>query len=165
VGFKTDYFVGKYDFALSFAGADRAHARRLYEMLSRREIATFFDEDEQHRIIARNVEDYLAPIYKSEARYVVAFLSPDYPTRIWTKFESDQFKERFGDDAVVPIRFTTGKPNFYSDDQKYGGLPFDPGANTEAQLDQIARTLSKRLMEDRGGHASEADAVDEPKML
>jgi hypothetical protein len=134
-------------------------------MLSRREIATFFDEDEQHRIIARNVEDYLAPIYKSEARYVVAFLSPDYPTRIWTKFESDQFKERFGDDAVVPIRFTTGKPNFYSDDQKYGGLPFDPGANTEAQLDQIARTLSKRLMEDRGGHASEADAVDEPKML
>jgi hypothetical protein len=163
VGFKTDYFVGKYDFALSFAGADRAHARRLSEMLSEREIATFFDEDEQYRIIARNVEDYLAPIYKSEARYVVAFLSPDYPTRIWTKFESDQFKERFGDDAVVPIRFATAKPNFFSDDQKFGGLSFDPAANTEAQLEEIARTLSKRLMEDRGEPASEAD--DEPKML
>jgi len=165
VGFKTDYFVGQYDFALSFAGADRAHARRLYEMLSEREIATFFDEDEQHRIIARNVEDYLAPIYKSEARYVVAFLSPDYPTRIWTKFESDQFKERFGDDAVVPIRFSTAKLNFFSDDQKYGGLAFDPAANTEAQLEEIASTLSKRLMEDRGEPASEADVIDEPKML
>jgi hypothetical protein len=165
VGFTTDYFVHKYDFALSFAGADRPHARRLYEMLTEREIATFFDENEQFRIIARNVEDYLVPIYKSEARYVVAFLSPDYPSRIWTKIESDQFKERFGDNAVVPIRFTTAKPNFFSDEQKYGGLSFDPAANTEAQLEEIASTLAKRLREDRGGDASEADSVYEPKML
>jgi hypothetical protein len=105
------------------------------------------------------------PIYKSEARYVVAFLSPDYPSRIWTKIESDQFKERFGDNAVVPIRFTTAKPNFFSDEQKYGGLSFDPAANTEAQLEEIASTLAKRLREDRGGDASEADSVYEPKML
>ena len=165
VGFRTDYFIGKYDFALSFAGVDRDYARRLCEILTEREIATFYDENEQHRIIARNIEDYLAPIYRSEARYVVVFLSPDYPSRIWTKFESEQFKERFGEDAVIPIRFTTAKPGFFSDEQKYGGLSFDPAANTETQLEEIARILSKRLMEDRGEDVSEADVSSEPKML
>jgi hypothetical protein len=149
VGFEADYFVGKYDFALSFAGPDRAHAARLYEILAEREIVTFYDENEQHRIIAKNVEDYIVPIYKSGARYVVALLSPDYPTRIWTKIESDQFKDRFGDNAVIPIRFSTAKSNFFSNDQKYGGLPFDPGGDTEAQLQEIAAILSKRLVEDR----------------
>lgn len=104
VGFTADYFEGRYDFALSFAGAQRSVAKRLYELLSEREIARFYDENEQHRILAQNVEDYLAPIYRSEARYVVPLLSQEYPTRIWTKFESDQFNERFGQNAVISIR-------------------------------------------------------------
>ncbi len=149
VGFTADYFVGKYDFALSFAGENRNIAKRLHEILSEREIAAFYDENEQHRILARDVEEYLAPIYRSEARYVVPLLSPAYPTRIWAKFESEQFKERFGKNAVIPIRFTTAKPGYFSDEQKYGGLPFDPNGDVEKQLQQIAEVLSKRLIEDR----------------
>jgi hypothetical protein len=162
VGFTADYFVGKYDFALSFAGQDRAIAKRLYEILSEREIATFYDENEQHRIIARDVEEYLAPIYRSEARYVVPLLGPDYPTRIWTKFESDQFKERFGSRSVIPIRFTTAKPGYFSDEQKYGGLPFDPNGDAESQLQRIADILSKRLIEDRQERREEDS--DQPRL-
>jgi len=158
VGFRTDVFEYKYDFSSSFAGADRAHARRLNELLGEREVAVFFDENEQHRILARNVEEYLGPIYRSEARYVIPFLSPDYPTRIWTKFESDKFKERFGSDAIIPIRFSTEKPGYFSDDQKYGGLPFDPAGNVEAQLIEIAETLCKRLLDDRQQEAAAAKA-------
>ena len=149
VGFKTDVFDYKYDFALSFAGANRDHAKRLYDLLAEREIATFYDENEQHRIIARNVEEYLGPIYRSEARYIVPFLGPEYPTRIWTKFESDQFKERFGANSVIPIRYKTAKPGFFSDDQKYGGLVFDPDGDVEFQPQEIVDTLSKRLIADR----------------
>src|SRR6266480_2185361 len=97
VGFSSQAFKGKYDFALSFAGEDRPIARRLCELLSAREVEVFFDENEQHRILAENVEDYLAPIYKTEAAYVVPFLSGHYPRKIWTKFESDNFKSRFGE--------------------------------------------------------------------
>jgi hypothetical protein len=161
VGFTADYFVGRYDFALSFAGADRKFAKRLHEILSDREIAAFYDENEQHRILARDVEEYLAPIYRSEARYVVPLLSPDYPTRIWTKFESDQFKERFGKKAVIPLRFTTAKPGYFSDEQKYGGMPFDPNGDVEKQLQNIAEVLSKRLIEDRQ-ESSTADADQLP---
>lgn len=157
VGFTADYFVGKYDFALSFAGANRNIAKRLHELLSEHEIASFYDEEEQHRIIAKNVEEYLSPIYRSEARYVVPLLSTEYPNRIWTKFESDQFRERFGQNSVIPINFSDVKPGLFSDERKYGGLIFDPAGDVEVQLRTIVETLSKRLMEDRG----EADSSSE----
>ena len=149
VGYTADYFVGKYDFAFSFAGADRFIAQRLHELLAGREVACFYDLNEQHRIIAQDVEEYLAPIYRSEARYVVPLLSPEYPTRIWTKFESDQFKERFGSNSVIPIRFKTASLGYFSDEQKYGGLSFDPAGDVDSQLTSIADILSKRLIEDR----------------
>ena len=92
-GYTTEYLKGRYDIALSFAGEDRTLAKRLFEALAEREIVVFYDENEQHRILAANVEEYLAPIYRSEAVYVVPLLSTSYPKKIWTKFESDQFKE------------------------------------------------------------------------
>jgi hypothetical protein len=162
VGFPSDVFQYKYDFALSFAGANRAHAERLFDILSEREVATFYDKNEQHQIMAQNVETYLAPIYRSEAKYVIPLLSPDYPTRIWTKFESDQFRQRFGENAVIPIRYKTAEPGFFSDDQKYGGVEFDPNGDVEAQLKEIADILCKKLVEERrdGTIAEAGDAAD-----
>ncbi len=89
-------FDSKYDFALSFAGSDREIAEKIFNGLIENEFAVFYDKNEQHRILAENIEDYLVPIYHSEAKYVVCLLGPDYPKRVWTKFESDQFKERLG---------------------------------------------------------------------
>lgn len=149
VGYKADYFSSRFDFALSFAGADRSLAKKIHEILSDREVSCFYDEDEQHRIIANNVEDYLAPIYRSEAKYVIAILSKDYPTRIWTKFESDNFRERFGKNEVIPIRFRDVIPGYFSEDAKYGGIPFDPTNSIDDQAIYICDLLCKRLVEDR----------------
>ena len=149
VGYKGNYFKGRYDFALSFAGADRNVAKALHDVLEAREVACFYDENEQHRIIAQNVEDYLAPIYRSEASYVIVLQSPDYPKRVWTKFESDNFRERFGTHSVIPIRYTTLAPGFFSEDAKYGGLTYDPNGSLADQVQAIEHTLCKRLIEDR----------------
>ena len=108
-------FQTRYDFAFSFAGTDRPYAERLFELLSEREIETFYDRFEQHRILAEDVEEYLGPIYRSEAAYVVVLLGPDYPKRLWTKFESDQFRERFKDGAVIPVWFTTAPPGLFDE--------------------------------------------------
>ena len=149
VGFSSQDFKGRYDFALSFAGEDRAIARRLCELLSAREISVFYDENEQHRILAENIEDYLAPIYRTEAAYVVPILSKHFPRKIWTKFESDNFKNRFGQRAVISIRFTDAPEGFFSLSSGYGGLPLDPMKEVEPQLLAIVDMLAKRLAEDR----------------
>jgi hypothetical protein len=90
-----------------------ADAERLRDLLTEREISVFYDRDEQYRIIAENVEDYLVPIYRTEALFVVPILSPAYPTRIWAKIESDVFKERFGEGAVIPVKLSTVAEGFF----------------------------------------------------
>ena len=163
VGYKAEYFPNRYDFALSFAGANREVALSIFNGLTEREVEVFYDENEQHRIIAQNVEDYLAPIYRSEAKYIVALMSPDYPTRIWTKFESDSFRERFGSDEVIPIRYRNVTPGFFSDDAKYGGIAFDPDGNADKQVEEIVQTLCARLIDDRAtqGAALAADFLEQ----
>ena len=159
VGYRAYYFKGRYDFAFSFARPNRDLARTLHDLLTDCEVVSFYDESEQHNIIAQNIEDYLAPIYRSEARYVVVLQSPEYPKRVWTKFESDNFRERFGTGSVIPIRYTTVVPGFFADEAKYGGLTFDPAEDIKRQAQEIAITLCRRIIEDKRS-AREAEVAE-----
>lgn len=86
------------------------------------------------------------PIYNSEATYVVPLLSSNYPNRVWTKFESKAFKNRFGQHAVIPIWFS-GTDTMFDESKNYGGLTFDPGKNVDQQIDDIVCALSKKIEE------------------
>jgi hypothetical protein len=122
------------------------------------EFEVFYDQNEQHRILAEDIEDYLRPIYQSDAQFVVALLGPEYPKRIWTKFESDQFKERFKHGDVIPIWFTTAAPGMFDESTRVGGFTFDPTADREAQVAEIADLLRRKLADERGAlEVSEAD--------
>ena len=85
--------------------------------------------------------------------------SPDYPKRIWTKFESDNFHERFGAGAIISIRYTTVEPGFFAEHDKYGGLVFDPSKDLKEQATEVADILCKRIIEDRQS-AREAEAKE-----
>lgn len=145
IGFIGIEFSKPYDFALSFAGENRDLAEALFNQLSEREISVFYDKNEQHRIVAANVEDYLAPIYNSEAEYVIVLLSSSYPKKIWTKFESDQFKQRFGEDTIIPIWYSDTTTSLFDESKKYGGLSFDVENNLENEARNIVDVLSKKL--------------------
>lgn len=147
VGFRSVEFDSRYDYALSFAGADRDIAEKLFSNLQERELSVFYDVNEQHRILANNVEDYLAPIYRSEASFVVVLLGPDYPKRIWTKFESEQFKQRFGENAIIPIWFRNAPPGMFDETSKYGGTTLDRGCPVDAEVERIGSLLCKKIEE------------------
>lgn len=150
VGFLSMDFKCHYDFALSFAGADRSIAKAIMNKLTEWEIAVFYDKNEQHRILAENVEEYLGPIYRSEAQFVVALLGSEYPKRIWTKFESEQFRTRFGESSVIPVWFKDAPPGMFDETNRVGGLSYDRDKDTESQVSYIAETLIKKLAEVRG---------------
>jgi hypothetical protein len=115
------------------------------------QIEVFYDKNERHRILAADVEEYLRPIYQSEARFVVVLLGKSYPKKIWTKFESDQFKDRFGKDSVIPIWFADAPPGMFDETRKYGGITFDGGKPPEPQLREIADLLLGKLADSRHG--------------
>ena len=149
IGFPTIEFGFKYDFALSFAGTQRNLAEEIFSKLTEHEISVFYDLNEQHRILATSVEEYLAPIYNSESRYVITLLSKEYPQRIWCKFESDNFKTRFGENAVIPIWFKDNFPGFFDTTSGIGGMSFDGENHTPAQVENICETLINKIHDDR----------------
>jgi hypothetical protein len=150
VGFMAVDFPHKYDFALSFAGEDRSIAESLFNRLVEYQVEVFYDRNEQHRIVASDVEEYLKPIYQSEARFVVVLLSPNYPRKVWTKFESEQFKSRFADSAVIPVWFADAPPGMFDTSRTVGGVTLDRATDIPAQLTELVNTLVKKLREDRG---------------
>ncbi|MBX9659125.1 MAG: TIR domain-containing protein [Nitrospiraceae bacterium] len=149
VGYSTQDFRGDWDFALSFAGEQREIAKALADLIKAREVSIWYDYDDQHLILAENVEDYLAPIYRTEASYVIVLLGKDYPRKIWTKFESDNFKTRFGENAVIPISFSDAPAGFFSVIGEKGGLFLHVDGNVDAQLSEFADILCRRISADR----------------
>jgi hypothetical protein len=148
-GFLTMEFPSRYDFALSFAGPDRAVAEAIFSSLEEREFETFYDRNEQHRILAEDVEDYLRPIYQTDAEFVLVLLGPEYPNRVWTKFESQQFKDRFKSGAVIPVWFANAPPGVFDESSRVGGVTFDPTGNLDAQVQEIVELLSRKIEEKR----------------
>lgn len=157
VGYFSIDFNSRYDFALSFAGENRDLAEALSHELAAREINVFYDKNEQHRILANDVEEYLAPIYRSDSKFVVALLSRDYPKKIWTKFESDQFKQRFGEKTVIPLWYSDSLPGIFDESGKVGGLTFDPKSDFRTQVEQIVEALARKLEEERQQEAQAAE--------
>lgn len=159
-GFVSVEFQHRYDFALSFAGQQRRAAEALQAALAEHQVEVFYDRNEQHRILAQNVEEYLLPIYQSEARFVVPLLSSEYPERVWARIESDAFRERFGENAVIPIWFSDAPPGAFDESRKYGGVTFNVDGDLIAQADQIAAVLVRKLEEDRQTIGQQEHAPD-----
>lgn len=145
VGFLSFKTESAYDVALSFAGEDRAFAERLYDYLTDANLAVFYDFAEQHRILATNVAQYLAPIYESDAEFVVAVLGRTYGERRWTIFESEAFKSRIDDGRVIPIWSTQVPSSAFDKTREIGGMRFDPDGDIDDQAKRCADTIARKV--------------------
>lgn len=145
VGFTKVDHTEVYDVALTFAGEDRAYAQELYDALEDDGHAVFYDFAEQHRIIGEDVEAYLAPIYASGSRYVVAILGPMYGSKRWTLFESEQYQPRLTSGQVLPIWSIHALPTAFDVTRGTGGLTFDPDGDLRATAIEHSSVISKKI--------------------
>lgn len=149
VGFLSLEFPSRYDFALSFSGTDREVAEAIFKRLEDAEVEVFYDFNEQHRILAEDVEEYLAPIYASEAQMVVCILGPDYPKRVWTKFESQQFKQRFKSGSVVPVVLDSAPLGVFDDAARVGHIEWKKAGDLDQQATEVVKNLLRKLADQR----------------
>lgn len=153
-------FSTKYDFALSFAGDDRPLAELVARRLQDSEIGVFYDFDEQANILGTDVETYLAPIYRSEATFIVPIMGKEYPNRIWTRFESDQFAVRFGDNRVIPVWVEGGEPGIFDITNKVGGKHIYSSRSLEEQADELVELLVIKIRSFRIADSEEGDTEE-----
>ncbi len=151
IGFSLADFDKEYDFALSFAGEVRALVAELADLLiNQYECSVFYDYNEQHKILGEDLKDYFEPIYKSNADFVIVFLDKNYPKKLWTNFESEKFKDRFGEHAVIPIIFKDCQPSQFDMMSNIGYFVYDPDEAQHPQVLNLADLLIKKLAEKRG---------------
>jgi len=148
VGYSGLEFPKKYDFALSFAGEDRVLAENLFNELTERHVSVFYDKNEQHRMLASDVEDYLGPIYNSESEFIIVFLSESYPNKIWTKIESEAYEARLGQ-SIIPIIINSFPQNFTDPMKKVGHLSINTTKEIPPQVNYITEQLCAKLLESR----------------
>jgi hypothetical protein len=144
-GFTRVEVAEEYDFALSFAGEDRPYAEKLKGHLEDLGYSVFYDLSEQHRILAEDLEEFLGPIYKSSASFVIAVLGPEYGKKRWTIFESKQFEELFGENRVIPIWSVKALPTAFDSTGGIGGITFDPEGDLDRQAADAAELCARKL--------------------
>ena len=145
VGFKIEEVKTQYDFALSFAGEKREYAEALFQKLTDSEYSVFYDKNSVADILGEDLEEYFAPIYQADATYVIAMIDSNYPKKVWTVFESKQYKERFGDNTVIPILFEDFTPSPLDTLYNKGYERLDTTGNVEEQLTTIVDHLIEKM--------------------
>lgn len=134
----------------------------MFHELEDAEVEVFYDLNEQHRILAEDVEEYLAPIYSSEAQLVVCILGPEYPKKVWTKFESQQFKQRFKSGDVIPVVLSTAPVGAFDEAGRVGHIAWDRSKDLSEQAKTLASILLKKCADSRTGKgASKAEEKQE----
>jgi hypothetical protein len=116
------------------------------------EFEVFYDRNEQHRILAEDVEDYLRPIYQSDAQFVIALLGPPStqrgsgPNSSQTSSRSDSVKG-----PLSPYGSQQAPPGMFDESTRVGGFTFDPTGNVPAQINELADLLRRKIADVRGG--------------
>ena len=149
-GFENLDLEHEYDFALSFAGEDRAVAEALSAELEADDYVVFYNRNETHRILGENIEEFLGPIYADRCRFVIAILGPMYGEKRWTIFESDQFKERFGDGRVIPVWNQNALPSAFDETKEIGYLTFDPATDPNDEARRLADVIKLKYADEIG---------------
>lgn len=99
--------IPRYDVALSFAGEDREHARKIADLLRQQGFSVFYDEYEQATLWGRNLYSHLADVYQNRARYCLMFISANYARKLWTKRERESAQARAFRESreyILPLR-------------------------------------------------------------
>lgn len=98
----------KFDVAISFAGAERAWAEQLAELVRNEGYEVFCDTDYEEQLWGKDLIVFFDEIYRKRSRYCVIFISQEYKDRMWTNHERKSAQSRAleerGHEYILPVR-------------------------------------------------------------
>jgi len=115
-GFRTGDRDFDFDFAISFAGENRALARLIKAQLETLDFSVFFDELYEANYLGQAWHKMFLEIFGEKSRFIVCLLDKNHLDKIWPTFERECFVPRVPEAAVIPI---------YLDDTSFPGIPKD----------------------------------------
>jgi len=144
----------QYDVVISFAGEDRAYAKRLADLLQKDGFRFFYDAYEEDELWGKDLYEHLSYIYSQAGRYCVMFLSKHYAAKQWTRHERRSAQERAfkeNREYILPIRI---------DDTSIPGILDTVGYQDLRQksIEEIYEILKRKLSSGQEPVTIEAEA-------
>ncbi len=90
---------------------------------------------------------------------VIAILGPEYPKRIWTKFESEHFKKRLGTGEVVPIVLEGTPLSLFDRTATIGYIEWKSDKEIDEQANRTADMLLMKCAEVRKKRLSRVEQL------
>ncbi|GGG98726.1 TIR domain-containing protein [Silvibacterium dinghuense] len=115
-GFRDESRDYEYEFAISFAGENRALAKSIADNIEILDASIFFDELFENNFLGKAWGNSFREIFAKKCRLVICLLDKYYETKIWPTFERECFLPRVPEGEVIPI---------YLDETKFVGIPTD----------------------------------------
>jgi hypothetical protein len=123
----------EFDVAISFAGEERRYAKLLAESLRAQGLSVFYNEYHKPRLWGKDEREF-GKIYGPVSRFVAPFISKNYVSKTWPRFEFDTaLREEGGRDSesILPIRVDNTRLPGLHDSRFYLSL-------RENSIDEIA---------------------------
>lgn len=140
-GFRAGVKEYQFDFAISFAGENRALAKLIADQLDLCDCAVFYDEYFEANYLGKAWHKSFTEIFGERSRFVVCLLDKHHVEKIWPTFERECFSPRVTEGAVIPI---------YLDDTPVPGIPRDivgiPFKNYSALGDDLANKVTDEIV-------------------
>jgi hypothetical protein len=138
-GFRQGQKDYEYDFAISFAGENRALAEIIATQLQSFDCAVFYDEWFEANFLGKAWQKSFASIFGEQSRFVVCLLDKHHAEKIWPTFERECFTPRVAEAAVIPI---------YLDDTPIVGIPKDIVGISFKKYQDIGAELANKVTDE-----------------
>ncbi len=138
----------QFDFALSFAGAQRSLAEDIRNRLLERKYSVFYDRDYEHEMIGRNGAEYLRNIYSRQSKYCIVLISKEYDKSQWASLEKEAIegRELRGEQGVlIPVKTSEHSPEWLPETRIYFDLNSRSLEEFTSILEKIVGNSSLRL--------------------
>lgn len=97
----------QYDVAISFAGPERPLAAHVAQAVQDAGFRVFYDDFYPEQLWGKNLVEFFDNVYRTQSRFCVMFISPEYRDRMWTTYERQSAQARAlqekGNDYILPI--------------------------------------------------------------
>jgi len=97
----------QYDVAISFAGSERPLAAHVAQAVQDAGFRVFYDDFYPEQLWGKNLVEFFDNVYRTQSRFCVMFISPEYRDRMWTTYERQSAQARAlrekGNDYILPI--------------------------------------------------------------
>ena len=135
----------QYEVALSFAGEKREFAKAIFNMLVENEVSVFYDNDASSEMLGKDLKEYFEPIYKSDAKYVIVLMDEFYSNKVWTLFESESYRKKWDENAVIPVIFDNYQPSVNDKLYSIGYKRMYTDSDINQQVQQFVSELILKL--------------------